>query len=44
VDTSYQVGKVGFGFFMNPATTGDRLYLDWAMLTNTPTGGVAYDE
>jgi hypothetical protein len=44
VDTSYQVGKVGFGFFRNPTTTGDRLFVDWARLTNTPTGGVAYDE
>jgi hypothetical protein len=43
-DTSYQVGKVGFGFFRNATSTGNRLYVDYARLTNTPTGGVAYDE
>jgi hypothetical protein len=42
-DSSFRVGKSGI-VFARDATGGDRLYVDWAKLINTPTGGVAYDE
>jgi len=39
-----RIGRVGIQFSTGSSTTGNRLYVDSANLTNTPTGGVAYDQ
>jgi len=40
-DSALNVGRVGFGFFRNETSTGNRFTIDWAKLTTTPTAGDA---
>ena len=42
-DPSFRIGRVGIHFWRDAATT-NRLFVDYARLINTPTGGVSYDE
>ena len=41
---AFRTGRVGIQFYRDDTTTGNRLYVDSAKLSNTPTGGVVYDE
>ena len=43
-DPSFKIGKVGIHFYRDAQTTGNKLFVDWAKISNTPTGGVVYDE
>jgi hypothetical protein len=43
-DASLRMGKVGVSFYRDNVSTGNKLFVDWAGVSNTPTGGVVYDE
>jgi len=40
-DASYRTGRVGVQFYRD-GSAGNKLYVDWARLFNTPTGGPVY--
>ena len=43
-DPSFRIGRVGIELYTYGPMRGNKLYVDWAKLSNTPTGGMAYDE
>jgi hypothetical protein len=40
----FRIGRVGVEFYRDQSSTGNSFRMDWARLSNTPTGGIAYDE
>jgi hypothetical protein len=40
----FRIGRVGVEFYRDQSSTGNSFKIDWARLSNTPTGGVGYSE
>ena len=43
-DAAYRIGRQGIEFYRDATSTGNRLYVDWIRISNTPTGGPSYDQ